>query len=168
MDSSTAGKEQEETMRVEIKGTPEEYIKLRPKQRIFRWRWWFVLLVIVGIVAAVVALTREANQIHQIRNLSDIGVQLQSPSLVAFLPIAFLQGATSGENSGTTSDKTRTPQEELVRSYIMVGIFMMIGIITIVALLAVLFSKSEKTVAAASDLLKTCVGFFIGVATGWL
>jgi len=153
-------------MRVEIKGSSEEYMKLNSKERVFRLKWWFILLVIAGLIAAVVVLTRET---IQIQSLSQVGTQLQSPSLVAFLPIAFLQAADAGEAAGTTdNNKPRSRQDELMRSYIMVGIFLMIGIITLVALLAVLFGTSEKTVAVASDLLKTCVGFFIGVATGWL
>lgn len=153
-------------MRVEFKGSSEEYMQSKPRERVFRLKWWFILLVIAGLIAAAITLVRETNQI---RSLSQLGALLQNPSLVALLPIAFLQGTDAGEAAETTKDsKPGSLQNELVRSYIMVGIFIMIGIITLAALFAVLFGKSERTVTVASDLLKTCVGFFIGVATGWL
>lgn len=157
-------------MRVEFKGSSEEYIKSKPKERFYRLKWWFILLVIAGLIAAAIAFVRETNQI---RSLSQVGTQLQSPSLVALLPIAFLQetGAGTDGREAAKTTKEKKPESipnELVRSYIMVGIFIMIGIVTLASLFTVLFGRSERSVAVASDLLKTCVGFFIGVATGWL
>ncbi len=49
----------------------------------------------------------------------------------------------------------------------MIGILLLIATVTLVCLYVSLFSKNPEAVKTASDLLKTCIGFFIGIATGY-
>ena len=52
--------------------------------------------------------------------------------------------------------------------YIMAGIFVVLGLGYIVGIIKLLFSENPDHVDAASDLVKTLTGFFVGAATGFL
>ena len=149
----------------ELKVGVEEYVGLAPFERLKRWKWWFILLLIVALAIAAWALSRE------VRKTLTSPVAETRTSLLTTL--AFLQAAPATETAVTDDSKTQTPNgrqqppDDPTRPYIMIGILSLIAIITLVCLYVSLFSTNTGAVTTASEILKTCIGFFIGIATGY-
>jgi uncharacterized membrane protein YhaH (DUF805 family) len=140
-------------MPAEFKESPNDLVTRKPLERITRLRWWYIILLILGLIAAVVALVTQFN----------ITLSSGHPSgeRVATLALLTLQSdAPQDENSRKTGLEEFRPQ-------VVLGIFLLIGTLTLISLLGVLFAQDPKKLEIASDILKTCIGFFIGVATGY-
>lgn len=135
----------------------EEYVKLGPADRVRTWKWWFILLLVLGLLAAAWAVWQEFSVAPE---PEDIG---QSVGASVFT-LAFLQ---AGSTSDPSEAQTKRRSDEELRPFIMVGILVLIAIITLVCLWVSLSSTNASAVSTASDLLKTCIGFFIGIATGY-
>lgn len=69
--------------------------------------------------------------------------------------------------SAQQNENSRKTGLEEFRPQVVLGIFLLIGALTFISLLGVLFAQEPKKLEIASDILKTCIGFFIGVATGY-
>ena len=54
------------------------------------------------------------------------------------------------------------------RVIIISGIFVVLGIVYIAGIVKLFFTRNADQVDAASDLVKTLTGFFVGAATGFL
>jgi hypothetical protein len=78
--------------------------------------------------------------------------------------VAFLNTLAAGPAGSSLPTKD---SELLTKTYVMIGILSLIGIVTLVCLGVSLFSQNEHAVGTASDMLKTCIGFFIGIATSY-
>lgn len=130
---------------------PDSYVQMTPTERAKNLKWWFILLIIVALLIAAWGLKR---QFSLIQNLSD-----DTPGM-SFVATAHAQAADPEPvPSGGASDP--------MRPYIMVGILSLIAVVTLICLGGMLLSKNEKSVVAAGDLLKMCIGFFIGIATSY-
>lgn len=145
----------------ELKVGIEEYVRLSPYERLKRWKWWFILLLIVALAIAAWAVFREIR-----KTLTNDTRQSGASVLTA---VAFLQAgtATATDSKPAASDERKQPANDPMRPYIMIGILSLIAIITLVCLGVSLFSTNAGAVTTASDILKTCIGFFIGLATGY-
>jgi hypothetical protein len=137
--------------------TPDgEYVKLSPGARVQAWKWWFIVLLLLAVAAAVWTLTRE---FRTARSLSSLSFSSEPVAVLAFVN-------TAATNS--TGSSLPTKDSDLVtKTYVMIGILGLIGIVILVCLGVSLFSQNEHAVSTASDMLKTCIGFFIGIATSY-
>ncbi|HSY48474.1 MAG TPA: hypothetical protein VLC46_06670 [Thermoanaerobaculia bacterium] len=131
-----------------------EYVKLSPGARVRAWRWWFVVLLLLAAAAAALAM------IVEFRTAGKIGGLSITPSPV----LAFASSVVTG---ATLSPPVPKDSDLATKTYVMIGILSLIAIVTLVCLGVSLFSKDEHAVSTASDMLKTCIGFFIGIATSY-
>lgn len=129
---------------------PDAYVELSPLERVKTWKWWFLALVIAALVAAGWGFKRQAAFIQQ-------GSQAL-PSISFVTPVyAQVPDATDDSNDLRS-----------MRPYIVMLMLALIALITFASLGVLLFGKNETSVSTAADLLQTCTGFFIGVATSFL
>ncbi len=139
-----------------MRESPEAFAKRKPTSRFGALRLWFAILVIIGLLAMLFVgyrvLTRPKTAPAQ-----------KSQSLISFLiPTAHAQGAQPTptiSSAGASSD---------LRQTLMVGLFAILAVILLASVFVVFFGKDPGRVSAASDVLKTVLGFFIGAATGLL
>ncbi len=158
---------------LESKVPASEYVKLSPAQRLAAWRWWFIVLLLLALLGGGWAL------LHAIRDVAGHSAATMGAE-ASIETVAFVQSAGgSGTSAGTATGTTATQKSDApagpgpddaskMRPYIMLGILGLIGIITLVCLWVALFSSNASSVTTASDILKTCIGFLIGVATNYL
>lgn len=150
----------------EVKGSVEDYVASSPSGRIKKWKWWFVVMLLLALAIAIWTLSREARIVFS---------SLQPESTFGTVStIAFLQAAGAPEATSTAHAKPKESEQQRkqrgddpMRPYIMVGILTLIALITLVCLGVSLFSTNTGAVTQASDLLKTCIGFFVGIATSY-
>ncbi|HXO40981.1 MAG TPA: hypothetical protein VN999_06000 [Thermoanaerobaculia bacterium] len=144
----------------EFKGSPEEFSTHSSGRRLSYLKWWFIVLLVLGLAAAAATLIREF--IPPKAAPGPQGFQVV-PLGSGDLPLAALAlaGVDSGEhnNQGSTVDP---------KQYILGGVLLLIAMVTLLSLLATFFSRNPQTVTTASDTLKTCLGFWIGSATKFL
>jgi hypothetical protein len=137
----------------------EKFVVLSPVQRLLRFKWWFYVLVVLGLIAAGYSIIREfqaaGDPLHK--------KEQQTPPSSALLLVSPLQSGDSVKDGDGTKGKI----DDAVKPYVMAGIFSVIGLVTLTSLLVSLTAKDKDRITAASDTLKTCLGFFIGVATGY-
>lgn len=136
------------------KVSDEEYAGMPARTRIRAWKWWFLLLLLLGAIAAIFAFLREAQNIPRFGSLPSV------PVMLAF--------ATTGGTAAAGQTGGQPPDSAAMKSYVMMGILALIAVITLVCLYVSLFSKNPAAAATAGDLLKTCLGFFIGIVTSYL
>src|SRR5260221_7276579 len=148
-------------MKIEVK----DYVKLGPLGRLRKLKWWFILLLILVLIFGIWVVVVETGRIYRGSHASSYLTD-PPPSVSAFSAIAFMQ-------AGSAIDASQRPKQDggkkndPMRPYIMVGILSLIAVITLVCLGVSLFSPKPTAVTTASDLLKTCIGFFIGIATSY-
>jgi hypothetical protein len=148
----------------------EEYASLTASKRVSALRWWFLLFLLVGLIAAGWVIWRG------VRALFEPAPRHAEAVLSQILPIAFADppptatqpSSASPQKTGISADG-RGAQRDVnpVKAYVMIGIISLIAFILVSSLLVSFFSKNDKAVERASDLVKTCLGFFIGAATGF-
>ena len=134
----------------------EEYVKMKATDRLRTWKWWFILLLLLGLIAAAWAFRSEF-----LAAPHDLGQNLGA----AAYTLAYMQGG--GSAGEPTTGVLGKKQDDEMRPFIMIGILALIAVITLVCLGVSLFSTNAGAVSTASDLLKTCIGFFIGIVTGY-
>ncbi len=142
-----------------IKGSLGDFVRLSAVSGVGRLRWWFLILIIVALLSAFFAIYRVLREVVMI---GPPGVVTAYAQLV--LPAAYTEPAPAANTSTAPSQSADVVPAQL-KAYVMLGVFAVIALITILSLGVTLFGRDEKRVAGASDTLKTCVGFFIGVAT---
>jgi uncharacterized membrane protein len=133
---------------MELKEAPETYAS-SPKgvQRLGKLKWWFVVLLVFGIVVAIFVL---------VRALEPVSVQFQKTG--AFLITdAFAQ---------TAAQSPPVPFDP--KPFVMVAIIVALLIVLLGSVWTMLRSSNAGTIQAAGDLTKVLVGFFVGVATKFL
>ena len=133
---------------------PSEMAKLRVTDRVRSLRIWFLILAILGLLAMLYVGYRA---IFSEPKPADTR---QSSSIISTLiPTAYAQGTeqpTERSSSGISDE---------MKQNVMVGIIAVLALVMLVSLGAVLFAKDAARIAQAGDILKTVLGFFIGVAT---
>lgn len=136
--------------------SPPEFSKLSPSKRVRGFRPWFLVLLILGILAMLYvgykvffsAPKLRSNQPQQSRGLD-------SP----FVTTAYAQ-ASSPSSSGDTRNRSGELKQD-----IMVGMICVLAVVLLMSLGVVLFGHDAAKVVVAGDILKTVLGFFIGVGT---
>ena len=135
---------------------PERIVTLRGAKRLSAFRLWFLILIVLGLLAMLyvgykVLFSRPAptNTQHQSSTLTGI-----------FIPTAHAQPIQQA-----TPDRSTANRSSELKQNIMVGIVGILALLLVVSFGAVLFAKEPAKVAVAGDILKTVLGFFIGVAT---
>jgi hypothetical protein len=158
-------------MGLELRTDVESYVNLSVCARIAHWKWWFVLLVILGITAASYAfyqryrdvqVLREAPKNRAVGEWIDSNWPTQQIKLVADPP------AEAAPTSPTSRERPDKLLPEDVRLYIVLGIYALLALTMIVSLGVVLFSSRPTAVTPAADIVKMCLSFFIGAATGYV
>ena len=135
----------------EYKTSIETFTKLGPFARLGKFKWWFIILLILGLLALWYLFFHNVPQTLKKQSITSIGlVQPQTKLILAsFQQNLQLQSAS-------------------LQPYIVPGIFALLAIVFIISLLVTLFSTNPEKVKSAGDIVKTCLGFFIGAATSAL
>ena len=149
----------EEIMSPEISNL-ELFVSLSPLRRLLHFKWWFYVLALLGLLAAGFSIFNSFSGLGDpMRKKSEQPSSSLSMNLIVS-PLSAQIGDSSQFGTGGKIDEKTKP-------YVMAGILSIIGVVTLTSLLVSLTATNKNRVAAASDTLKTCLGFFIGVATGY-
>jgi Ca2+/Na+ antiporter len=138
---------------------PPEFSTLRAAQRLSALRKWFLLLVVLGLLAMVYVGYKVFFSYSEPQQAGD----RDSSSISFLIPTAYAQSEQASPNQ-SNPDKRSSDRSSEIKQTIMIGIVAVLAILLLVSFGAVLFSKEPNKVAVAGDLLKTLLGFFIGVA----
>jgi len=132
---------------LEYKETPETYAN-SPKglQRLGKLNWWYVGLLVLGVVIALTLL---------VRSFLPASVEFQKIGSF-FITSAFAQQV----------DHPATPFDP--KPIVMLAIIGALLIVLLGSVWTMLRSSNAGSIQAASDLTKVLVGFFVGVATKFL
>ena len=133
------------------KSSQEDYVSSKGLHRLGKLRWWFLLLIVIGILAVVALWVFQGGKAVQQFEKSG------SLVLPTAIPYAYAQTDPVPKESGFT------PQV-----IIMAGIFVVLGLVYFAGIYKLLFSGTAEQIDAAADLVKTLTGFFVGAATGFL
>lgn len=151
-------------MPLEYHGSVEEYSQLPPSGRLKQWRWWFFIVLLAALAIGGYVIVRSVRSVSEGVPPQETVSQRVSESLSSFFMAAPLHAQS--EDQGEAGRSAAQPQP--FRAYIMMGTFVLLGVVTLVSLGVSLFSRNERSVTAASDILKTCIGFFIGAGTTYI
>lgn len=138
---------------------PQEYVRMSAINRIASWKWWFKILLVAGLVAAALIMW------HQFRPAA--GSQGTS-ILPSFVGTAFAHGqGDSSQRTGSSASRDSATSKPAVPMTppVTILILAVIAVVTLSCLGYTLFGSNEDRVKMASDTLKTCLGFWIGLAT---
>jgi predicted RND superfamily exporter protein len=129
------------------KSSKDEFSSSGPAERVGKLKWWFLVLLVLGILALLAVLFYWGGATS--RQLMRLGF-LPFTTSIAYAA----QGA---------------PQESFTpRVMIVTGIFIVLGLVYLVAIFKLFFSSNSSQVDTAADLVKTLTGFFVGGATSFL
>ena len=137
-------------MEMEYKTPPEDLVKLSGLKRLSMFKWWFWILLILGVLALVYIFVIEVPSQFQ-QESEPLGELAQTNT---YFFSSFIQ--TQGHDSTD------------MKPYVMVGIFAVLAVVLVVSVGVQLFGKDPDKVKGAGDIVKTCIGFFIGVATSYI
>lgn len=130
----------------------EEAITSKGASRFGKLRLWFIVLLVLGIGALIYGLVRSVPEAG--REIQRI--QQQQTGSLSFVGAAHAQDP----NPAATA-----PLQ--VKPIIMAGIFLVLGIVLLIAIYQMLFSDNKEKVVLAGDVAKTLLGFFVGVGTNF-
>jgi len=116
--------------------------------------------------ASVTAAQRAAAQAREGRSGGGASAALALPSET----VPPLLAASVAVQTGSPAERAAPSAAELAwfKIYVIFGIFAVLGIAFLIAVGAVFTTANPATLAFATDTVKTMLGFFIGVATGFL
>ena len=134
---------------LEYKTSKEDYVGTKGLHRLGKLKWWYLVLIIVGLLALVTLWISQGGQV--IQQLESVGAVL-SP-----ISPAHAQSVEELAAGGFTP-----------KVLIMAGIFIVLGLVYIAGIFKLFFSDNSNQIDTASDLVKTLTGFFVGAATGIL
>lgn len=138
----------------EFKASPEDVSRMSAGARLLRLRWWFVLLLILGVLAAGYVVLRQIGALKA----APVQENVQAASVLGLVvPVYYTQPGSEG------SAQPMNP-----RPYIMLVVFAVLAVVLLAGVFTQLTSKDEDKVDKAGDLVKTLLGFFIGVATSYI
>jgi flagellar basal body-associated protein FliL len=138
----------------------KDLVKLTASKRLGVFRLWFLILIVLGLLAMLfvgfkvfVIKPNPATNQQQSRSLDSI-----------LVPTVYAQPTEQPTQAGQ-SNQDRSARSRELKQNIMVGIVVVLGLLLLGSFGAVLFAKEPGKVTVAGDILKTVLGFFIGVAT---
>lgn len=134
----------------------KEMVKLGPAKRLGVFRLWFLILLVLGLLAMLYVGYKVF-----FSKPTPANSQQQSRSLESFL-IPTVSAQATGQ---PTPDRSTANRSSELKQNIMVGIVGVLALLLLVSFGAVLFANEPSKVTVAGDILKTLLGFFIGVAT---
>ncbi|MFQ5651768.1 MAG: hypothetical protein ACE5IY_17660 [bacterium] len=129
----------------------DEFVAKAPLERIRKLRIWFILLVLFGLTAMAYVL------LSQLRSMSRTPASPAAALGTLFMTPVY---AHAQENNQVL--------DGTFRPYVSVGVFCLLAIVLLASLAVSLFSSNARRVTIASDVVKTVLGFFIGLATGFM
>jgi len=135
---------------MQILKSPED-IETRGLARLGKFKWWFTVLLIIGIFVLIyilVFLGRESMKM------------INSESLFLITNVYAEVGPTT-----TAKPKENIGESFNPRTFVMLGVYILLAVIYIIAVCVLLRSNNADKVDKAGDLAKTLTGFFIGTAT---
>ena len=131
------------------KSSKEEYVAKKGLSRIGQLNWWFLVLIVIGIIALAIIWFLKGGEV--------VGELQKGAALLMPISTAYAGPAVElAENEFTPKD------------LVMAGIFLVLGIVYIAGIFKLFFSDNSNQIDTASDLVKTLTGFFVGAATGHL
>jgi hypothetical protein len=137
--------------------SPPEFSKLAASKRIGVFRPWFLILLILGLLAMIYVGYRVFFRQPKPENIRP----QQSRSLDSFfITTAYAQASPQQSNNGDKQSRSGELKQD-----IMVGMIFVLAVVLLTSLGVVLFGKDASKVTVAGDILKTVLGFFIGVGT---
>lgn len=122
------------------------FVKHKPIKRISRLKWWFILLIILGMTFLISVLVINVKKVIAEPTRDGIGL------------IGLIVQPAFAEDVSKLSESGESPKSEII-----LGIFSALGIVYFVAIYKVFFSTNPNNVDSATDLIKTLTGFFVGV-----
>jgi drug/metabolite transporter (DMT)-like permease len=132
-----------------FKSSNEEFSSSSPSERITKLKWWFIILIILGVLALILVWFSQGEK-------ATIEFQkLELPSTVT--SIAYAQ-----------PDEPEKPEKFTPRVIIMGGVFVILGLVYLAGIFKLFFSRNSTQLDTAADLVKTLTGFFVGVATSFI
>ena len=175
-------------MSMETKTPLEVLLKVTGCQRLFFYRPFFALFMLVGFIAAIYTLTAAVCDLAfslstdepPTINLQDRQGRGSSemPHLTGGL-FASMAFAAQGQDNGQAKDPEpelgskavdgkRIPGSQLTKTLIVCGIYLLLASVLLISLRIALTSKVASQVSTAGDFVKTLLGFFIGAGTGYI
>jgi hypothetical protein len=141
----------------EPESRPEEstkavLMKSRGIYRIPRLKLWFLLLMLVGLVAVTLTVA--------FFGLKSFRAHGFSPGRGILIERAFAESSGDGHVAAGNPSGPRV--------FVMWGVFAVLGLVYLGGIFRVLFSTNLTNIDTAADLVKTLTGFFVGTATNVL
>lgn len=137
------------------KSSKEEYVAKRGLSRIRNLKWWYLLLIVFGIIALAL--------IWYLKGSEVVGEFQKGAALLMPISTAYAQPEEDTQPVVEPAEDESTPTK-----IIMPGIFLVLGIVYLAGIYKLFFSDNSNQIDTASDLVKTLTGFFVGAATGLL
>jgi multidrug transporter EmrE-like cation transporter len=126
------------------------FVNHSPTERVSYLKWWFILLIILGIFFLVSILFTKGKD-----------------ALSYFLSFDFNLLETIIPSLYASSDNELIIPIKNIKNIIIFGVFSALGFVYFIAVFKVFFSKNPNNVDSATDLIKTLTGFFVGVGTSF-
>jgi hypothetical protein len=130
----------------------DDYLPEKGLARLAKLRWWFIALIILGITGVVLGVMWQAPEVT--KNLRYLQ---QSDHLLNWIANPALAQAPTGA----------APERFDPRPIIVLGVFLVLAVVLLMAIYKMLFSDDENQVGTAGDIAKTLLGFFVGVGTSY-
>lgn len=131
------------------KQSKEEFSVSKPLTRFGKLKWWFLLLMILGVVALVSVVLLQGER---------AAIEIQKVSFhLSPASVAYAQEPAVSDPAGFTP-----------RVIIISGVFVVLGLVYLAGIFKLFFTANADQVDTAADLVKTLTGFFVGAATGFL
>ena len=137
------------------KSSKEEYVAKRGLSRIRQLKWWYLILIIVGIIALA--------SIWYSKGSDVVGDFQKGTALLMPISTAYAQSVADVQPVEEPAEDEFAPKK-----VIMPGIFLVLGIVYMAGIYKLFFSDNSNQIDMASDLVKTLTGFFVGAATSLL
>jgi hypothetical protein len=131
------------------KSSKEEYVASKGVRRVGQMSWWFLILIVIGLVALASLWILKGGE--AVQEFQKVG------ALISPISSAYAQSLEELAAGGFTP-----------RILIMAGIFLVLGLVYFAGIFKLFFSSNSNQIETASDLVKTLTGFFVGAATGLL
>lgn len=132
------------------KSSSKEFADTAPEKRLAKLKWWFLLLIVVGILALLAVWLYKGG-------MAFIAIQKVIGSTFTVSIAYAAQPPSQGGTVGSTA-----------RVIVTAGVFGILGLVYLAGIFKLFFSVHPQQVDTAADLVKTLTGFFVGAATGFL
>ena len=128
----------------------EDFVKHKPIERVSKLKWWFILLIVLGLIFLIWIVISNAQTVQTSMQRNDGGA------------MNLIVSRVFADDANRLSDPNGFP-----KNTVMLGVFAALGLVYFVAIFKVFFSTNPNNVDSATDLIKTLTGFFVGVGTSF-